>query len=128
MPEVKIEIGGRSFAVACQEGEEQFLYSAASLLDREAQTLLEQVGRMPEERMLLMAGLMLADKLVGSEERARAERAEASKLVQQIETLKAAPAERVEIPVVPDALRESLAEMAAQAEALADRIEESEES
>ena len=32
MPEVEILIGGRSFSVACQEGEEQYLYSAAHIL------------------------------------------------------------------------------------------------
>mgnify|MGYP000119673995 CR=1 FL=1 len=31
MPEVIIQIGGRSFEVACQEGEEQFLLSGPSL-------------------------------------------------------------------------------------------------
>ena len=57
MPEVEITIGGRSFEVACQEGEEQYLYSAAKMLDNEAQVLAQQVGRMPEARMLLMAAL-----------------------------------------------------------------------
>ena len=36
MPEVPIQIGGRTFNVACQEGEEHFLHAAASLLDNEA--------------------------------------------------------------------------------------------
>ena len=67
--EVQIHIGGRTFDVACQEGEEPYLISAAQLLDTEAQVLVEQIGRMPEPRMLLMAGLMLADKTAGLEER-----------------------------------------------------------
>ena len=62
MPEVDISIGGRKFQVVCNEGEEHFLHSAAAMLDIEAQPLIEQMGRMPESRMLLMAGLMLADK------------------------------------------------------------------
>ena len=65
MPEVRISIGGRDFDVACQEGEEHFLHAAANLLDTEATALLNQIGRMPEPRMLLMAGLMLADKTAG---------------------------------------------------------------
>ena len=65
MPEVRISIGGRDFDVACQEGEEHFLHAAANLLDAEASSLLSQIGRMPEPRMLLMAGLMLADKTAG---------------------------------------------------------------
>ena len=68
MPEVNIEIGGRVFEVSCQEGEEHYLQSAAKMLDEEAQSLLQQVGRMPEGRMLLMAGLMLADKTASVED------------------------------------------------------------
>ncbi len=72
MPQVEIIIGGRSFEVACQEGEEAFLISAARMLDAEASALSTQIGRMPEGRMLLMAGLMLADKTAGLEDRLRA--------------------------------------------------------
>ncbi|WP_138465399.1 cell division protein ZapA [Poseidonocella sp. HB161398] len=68
MPEVTINIGGRGFDVSCQEGEQPFLESAARLLDAEAQVLMQQIGRMPELRMLLMAGLMLADKTAGLED------------------------------------------------------------
>lgn len=72
MPEVEIEIGTRVFSVACQEGEEPFLRSAAKMLDTEATVVLGQIGRMPPERMLLMAGLMLADKTAALEDDLRA--------------------------------------------------------
>jgi A/G-specific adenine glycosylase len=68
MPEIVIQIGGRDFTVACQEGEEPYLRSAAQMLDTEASVVIGQIGRMPSERMLLMAGLMLADKTAGLEE------------------------------------------------------------
>lgn len=68
MPEVEVEIGSRVFSVACQEGEEPFLRSAAKMLDTEAAVVLGQIGRMPPERMLLMAGLMLADKTAALED------------------------------------------------------------
>ncbi len=60
MPEVEIEIGGRTFEVACQDGEEHYLHAAAKMLDEEASVLSAQIGRIPETRMLLMARLMLA--------------------------------------------------------------------
>ena len=47
MPQVEIKIGGRNFEVACQEGEEQFLMTAAAMLDVEASSLSTQIGRMP---------------------------------------------------------------------------------
>ena len=68
MAEVTVEIGGREFEVACRNGEEHFLQSAAAMLDNEAGALNEALGRMPETRMLLMAGLMLADKTASLED------------------------------------------------------------
>ena len=127
MPNVEIEIGGRSFEVACQEGEEHYLFSAAKMLDTEAGSLVEQIGRLPEARMLLMAGLMLADKTAGVEDKLR--EAEEKLAAQEarladLETRPPAEPERVEVPVVPDSVTRTLAELAARAEALADAAEE----
>ena len=69
MPELEILIGGRSFEVACQEGEEHYLQAAADMLNTEASALIAQTGRIPEARMLLMSGLMLADRTAGVEDR-----------------------------------------------------------
>jgi len=127
MPEVTIQIGGRSFAVACQEGEESYLHSAAAMLDEEAQVLSDQIGRMPEGRMLLMAGLMLADKTAAVEDRIKEVEAVLAERDAELAALRDAPApepERVEVPVVPDSVSETLAELAARAEALAATVEE----
>lgn len=62
MPEISVNIGGRSYGVACNEGEESQLLDAAKLLDRESGTLQTQLGRVTEVRMLLMSGLMLSDR------------------------------------------------------------------
>lgn len=120
MAEVRITIGGRGFDVACQDGEESYLRAAAALLDTEATTLVNQVGRLPEARMLLMAGLMLADKTAGMEEEMRGKTAE-------LDRLKSEPkpeAERVEVAVIPPEVTDALAELAARAEAMADAAEE----
>ncbi|MBM7067677.1 cell division protein ZapA [Actibacterium sp. 188UL27-1] len=128
MPELSIEIGGRTFQVACQEGEEHFLKSAAGLLNNEASTLVEQIGRMPEARMLLMAGLMLADRTAAFEDRAKSAEAKVKEQAGQIAALSGATAEpvqvRVEVPVIPDAVTEGMSEIAARAEALATLAEE----
>ncbi|SNS45175.1 cell division protein ZapA [Antarctobacter heliothermus] len=125
--EVEIKIGGRSFEVACQQGEEQYLLSAAQLLDTEAQVLVTQIGRMPEARMLLMAGLMLADKTAGLEERLREAQDKLKAVEGELSELKAQPApapEKVEVAVIPDDLTDALAEIAARAEALANTFDE----
>lgn len=127
MPEVTIKVGGREFRVACQDGEEHYLHTAAEMLDREAQTLISQIGRMPEARMLLMAGLMLADRTAAFEEQAKAAEARVAAQAAEIEALKAAPAPEpklVEVPVIPPQITETMKEMAARAEALADLAEE----
>ena len=127
MPEVQIAIGGRSFTVACQEGEEHFLHTAAEMLDNEAAALMDQIGRLPESRMLLMAGLMLADKTAGTEDQIRKLEDKIAQQEAWIEELQNRPSpepQRIEVPVVPDEVRNTLAELAARAEALADAAEE----
>ncbi len=127
MPQVEIVIGGRSFEVACQDGEEPFLRSAALMLDTEASSLSAHIGRMPEARMLLMAGLMLADKTAGLEDRVREADARIDQLSHQLAAADArgtAAPERIEVPVVPGHVTDTLAEIAARAEALAAMVEE----
>ena len=123
MPEVQIEIGGRRFEVACQAGEEHYLHAAAKMLDEEATVLAAQIGRIPEPRMLLMAGLMLADKTAGLQDKLREAEdrlAEKEAELDQLRTAPAPEAQRIEVPVVPNEVVETLAEIAARAEALAE--------
>lgn len=127
MPNVVIEIGGREFEVACQPGEEHYLRSAAALLNVEATAISSQMGRVPEQRMLLMAGLMLADKSAGVEEQLRYKDEQIARLEQELNELKLRPApapERIEVPVIPEDLMENMAELAARAESLAMEAEE----
>ena len=127
MPEVTIHIGGRGFEVSCQDGEEPFLHAAAKLLDDEAQVLTDQIGRMPESRMLLMAGLMLADKAAATDDRIRTLEAQLAEAQAELDNLRNAPPpepERVEVAVVPPSVTDTLAELAARAEALAELVGE----
>ena len=126
MPEVQINIGGRQFEVACQEGEESYLQSAAKMLDDEAQVLSDQVGRMPEARMLLMAGLLLADKTAAVEDKINEVRAVLAEREAELAGLRnvVVEPERIEVPVVPQAVTDTLAEIAARAESLAAEVEE----
>ncbi len=119
MPEVTITIGGRDFPVACQTGEEHFLRSAAALLDAEAAPLVAQMGRLPEARMLLMAGLMLADKTAALEDELRGVKARLADLEAQA---RPEPV-RIEVPVVPAQVTQTLAMLAERAEALASKAE-----
>ncbi|MGP1358279.1 cell division protein ZapA [Roseicyclus sp.] len=133
MPEVRIDIGGRSYTVACQDGEEPYLRAAAKLLDTEATVILGQIGRMPSDRMLLMAGLMLADKTAALEDDVkdlRARVAAQEKALRSAEERLADRARRIaELQEagprteLPDRVTDGLAELAARAEALADDLD-----
>lgn len=137
MPEVDVEIGGRAFSVACQEGEEPYLRSAAKMLDTEAAVVLGQIGRMPPERMLLMAGLMLADKTAALEDDLReiqdkvatqdkalrsAEERLSDRARRISELQEAGPAGAV-AAAIPVGLSDGLAELTARAEAMADAMD-----
>jgi cell division protein ZapA len=127
MPEVTIEIGGRQFEVACQDGEEHYLRSAEKLLDAEASVLLEQIGGMPESRMLLMSALMLADKTAALQERLTDAEKLLAKTRVELEQFKNAPAHEaktIEVPIIPPQIGDSLADIATRAEKLAQRLEE----
>ena len=118
MPEVRITIGGRQFEVACQEGEEPFLIAAAKMLDSEAASLSSQIGRVPEARMLLMAGLLLADKTAALEDKLRETEAKLALAASQ----PAVQPERIEVPTIPREVVENFADLTAQAEALAEDL------
>ena len=127
MPDITIKIGERDFVVACQPGEEQYLQAAAAMLDREASALMSQIGRIPAERMLLMSGLMLADRTAAMEDRVREAEdklARRDALISELQDRPMPEPERVEVPVIPAAVTESLAELAARAEAVAAEVEE----
>ena len=116
MPIVEFTIGHKSYELSAQDGEERVLKRAAATLDAEARTIIEQAGRMPEARLLLLAGLMLADRTSGLEDRlANVER--------ELARLKTNPP-RVEVPVIPAQIGEAMAELAARAQALAQKAEE----
>ena len=126
MPEVNVEIGGRNFEVSCQEGEEHYLHAAAKMLDEEAQVLAAQIGRIPESRMLLMAGLMLADKTAGMQDKLREAEDKMAEKDAELARLRDTPApepQRVEVPVVPTDVTDTLAEIAARAEAMAETVD-----
>ena len=123
MPDVTINIGGRSFIVACQPGEEPYLQSASGLLDTEAQKLSAAGARLTQDRMLLMAGLMLADKSISLQEDVK--KLEAQLATQQgvIEELQTPQNVAVQAPAIDTGLQQRLEDFAGRAEALAEKAE-----
>lgn len=116
MADVSISIGHKDYVLPAHDGEEKLLLRAAKILDTEAISILQQAGRLPEARMLLMVSLMIADKYADATDRAdRAER--------HLNRLQTHPP-RVEVPVVPSDLKQAMAELATRAESLAGQLED----
>jgi cell division protein ZapA len=69
MPQVTVTIAGRTYRMACGEGEESRLEGLAALYDGKIQDLRGSFGEIGDMRLHVMAALTLADDL--AEARAR---------------------------------------------------------
>ncbi len=63
MGQVVVEVNGRPYTMNCSDGEEEHLIELAQLLDSEVTTIKGGVGQVGDIRLLLMAGLVVADRL-----------------------------------------------------------------
>lgn len=63
MAHVIVEVNGRPYTMQCPDGEEDHLRELASLLDTEVIRIRQSVGTVGDIRLLVMAGLMVADRL-----------------------------------------------------------------
>ena len=61
---VDLTIAGRTYQVACREGEEESLRTAARLVDGKSREALAGLGTLSEARQFLFASLLLADQLI----------------------------------------------------------------
>jgi cell division protein ZapA len=64
MAEIAIDIAGRSYRVACRDGEEANLRRAAEMVDAKSREALAGLGALSEGRQFLFAALLLADQLI----------------------------------------------------------------
>ena len=62
MPSLDIDIGGRSYKIACEEGQEAHLESLARAVDHHVQALKAKFGEIGDTR-LIMAALLVSDLL-----------------------------------------------------------------
>ena len=107
MPMVSVSINGRSYEIACDAGQEDQLRKLADDLATRVDRLVEQIGQVGDARLMLMAGLLVADEL---------------------ETLRhggggAGPAQdRADLAEL-DALTNALGDLASRVEAIAEKLE-----
>lgn len=63
MAQVTVVVNGRSFRMGCREGEEARVHELAAEIDSLAQKIKGTGPKVQDERLFLMAALMLADQL-----------------------------------------------------------------
>lgn len=62
MPLVNVMVSGRAYTIACDDGEEDHLRELAEHVDTKVKELLGSVGQVGDQRLLLMAALLIADE------------------------------------------------------------------
>jgi cell division protein ZapA len=63
MAQVIVQVNDRPYTMQCPDGEEDSLRDLARLLDAEVQRIKRSVGSVGDIRILVMSGLMVADRL-----------------------------------------------------------------
>jgi cell division protein ZapA len=86
---IDLSIAGRTYQVACREGEEENLRAAARLVDGKSREALSGLGTLSEARQFLFASLLLADQLIDKSPGAAIPAAPDPALVNQAEALAA---------------------------------------
>ena len=63
MPTVPLVVNGRTYDVACEDGQEEHLRQLGAQIARKVDELVGAMGQIGENRLLLMASLLIADEL-----------------------------------------------------------------
>lgn len=63
MAQVDVPINGKSYKIACDDGQEDHLLELASNVDQRIQQLVSSVGQVGDARLLVMACLLISDEL-----------------------------------------------------------------
>ena len=72
MPEVNVEINGRKYRMACEEGQQQHLIGLAERFNTHVEALKGAVGEIGDVRLTVMAGIAVVDELAEAEKRIKA--------------------------------------------------------
>jgi cell division protein ZapA len=67
MPQVVVNINGKPYRMACDEGQEQHLKALGERFDSFVTLLKDGVGEIGDQRLTVMAGVMATDELVEAE-------------------------------------------------------------
>ena len=63
MGQVGVAINGRTYQIACDDGQEEHLKQLGIVVDKRVSELIAAVGQVGDMRLLVMTALILADEL-----------------------------------------------------------------
>lgn len=109
MAQVTLQINGFSYVVVCEDGQEEHLQAMAAQVERRIDSVKSIGGQSGEARMLVLAGLLMADEL--------------HDMKQELERARPARAARAEAGHGDPALARSLGKLADRAEKIASKLE-----
>jgi len=69
VPEVNVEINGRKYRMACEEGQQGHLIGLAERFNTQVEGLKGAVGEIGDNRLTVMAGIAVLDELAEAERR-----------------------------------------------------------
>jgi cell division protein ZapA len=110
MAKVAVTVNNRSFTIACDDGQEPRIRRLAQYVDARIGEFVKTLGQVGEARLLLLAGLTIADELSDANEALAQERSRAR-------------AAEGEAGATADAAAGNVHEIAQRIEALAARLE-----
>ena len=67
MTQVTVTINGRSYPIACKEGEEERIGELARYIDSKMRNFAQEFGNVGETRLFLLTALVLADELADAQ-------------------------------------------------------------
>ena len=81
MAQVSVSIDGKTYRMACDEGQEQHLEDLATRFDRYVTHLKSSFGEIGDQRLVVMAGIMVMDELTEQQKKLKG-------LESEVETLR----------------------------------------
>lgn len=118
MPEINVEINGRKYRMACEDGQEAHLAMLAERFNRAIEELKSSFGEIGDNRLTVMAGIAVLDELYEAERRIGALEGDVDKLTRAGEALSA------ELEAMETTFSRKMSETARRVEAIATAIDE----
>jgi cell division protein ZapA len=118
MPEVNVEINGRKYRMACEEGQEPHLNMLADTFNRKIDALKGSFGEIGDNRLTVMAGIAALDELYEAQNQIGKLQADV------VELTRAGEAMAAETEATEQKFTRQLAEAARKIESIATAIDE----